>query len=106
MKKIALILFLSLNFSFGAKAQIDDVGSGRAVWFDGVNDMINVGNIYDDLKYPLTFSAWVKPDQGNIAGPLFTSQDNSPFYNGFWVVITRTNFTIEFGDGQGEDNPV
>jgi hypothetical protein len=105
MKKFALIFFLSLNFSLASRAQVDNVGSGRAIWFDGQDDLINFGNIYDDLTYPLTFSAWVKMDVGNYVGPLFTSQDNGPVYNGFWVVITQNNVNMEFGDGRGENHP-
>jgi hypothetical protein len=85
--------------------QIDSVGSGRAMRFDGVDDMINLGNIYDDLVFPFSVSSWVYFPPGSNGGPIFVSQDNKPVYNGFWFIVRPTVIFIEYGDGSGEDLP-
>jgi hypothetical protein len=100
---VSLILIFS---SFNVSAQsIDNVGSGRALKFDGVNDYVDLGNVYDDLGFPFTVSAWINMDPGNVVGPIFVSQDNTPVYNGFWLVISQAGISFEFGDGDGENNP-
>ncbi len=81
----------------------------RAILFDGVDDYIDLGNIYDNLGFPITISAWVWLDptatspSGSIA--LFDSQEGLPLYNGFSFVTSNTsNIGITYGDGQGENN--
>lgn len=88
-------------------AQNDPVGSGRAISFDGVNDYLDFGNIYDDLELPFTISAWVYIDNtADLPGPVFTTQDNDPnIYNGFWFFVSTNSIIFEFGDGLGSDNP-
>jgi hypothetical protein len=97
-----------LSFAFPVLAQpIDPVGSGRALQFDGIDDYVDLGNIYDDVALPLTISVWANLDNSASGlNPIFTSQDNSALYNGFWFQMTEGNFSVEYGDGQGEDNPV
>lgn len=92
---------------FQTFSQIDDKGSGRAVSFDGVDDYINLGNIYDDLNLPLTISAWIYIDHSaTLPGPIFVSQDNDPDnYNGFWLLVSTSQIIFEFGDGLGSNNP-
>lgn len=107
MKKISLILsaLLLLNCAF---AQSDTRGPGRAILFDGVDDYIDLGNIYDDIALPITISAWVyiEPHSDVTQYPIFDSQDNSSIYNGFTFVgstLPHIGFTI--GDGKGGNNP-
>ncbi|WP_254087539.1 LamG-like jellyroll fold domain-containing protein [Dawidia cretensis] len=97
-----------LSFASSAFAQtIDPVGSGRALQFDGIDDYVDLGNIYDDLTLPLTVSAWVYLDNSASGiNPIFVSQDNAPVYNGFWFQVTEENFAIEYGDGMGEGSSV
>jgi gliding motility-associated-like protein len=85
-------------------AQTDPVGSGRALRFDGIDDYVELGNIYDDLVLPFTISAWINLN-GAGAHPIFISQDNAPLYNGFWFFVSTTNLWIEYGDGLGDNNP-
>lgn len=100
--RLLVVIFLCLN-SFPGHAQTDQVGSGRALSFNGVNQYVNLGNIYDDLELPITISAWVKLD-GNPGGfPIFASQDNSDLYNGFWFFVTPNIVLIEIGDGFGNN---
>lgn len=90
-----------------AYAQVENnIGSGHAIKFDGIDDYIDLGDIYDDLTLPFSISAWVYIDPSAIAsGPVFVSQDNDPIYNGFWFVTTPTAVYIEYGDGRGENLP-
>jgi len=98
------ILFSFLNFD--SLAQTDEIGSGRALQMDGIDDYIDLGNIYDNLSLPVTVSAWVLLD-GSISNwaPVFVSQDNSPIYNGFWFIVQPTTMAIGYGDGLGENDP-
>src|SRR5687767_1418326 len=99
------LLLIFLVASFSLSAQIDPVGSGRALSFDGINDYVDLGNIYDDLQLPITISAWVYIDNA-LPGPIFTSQDNSNIYNGFWFFVSNSAISFEYGDGLGGNNPV
>lgn len=106
MKKSLMYFVLFINTSIGI-CQFDNIGSGRTIKFDGVNDFIDLGNIYDDLLLPITISAWVKIDPSvNNWAPIFTSQDNSAIYNGFWFVVQPTAVSIGYGDGEGEFLPL
>lgn len=102
--RISCVVFF-LTVSITCFSQIDPVGPGRAIMFDGDEDYINVGNIYDNLTLPLTISAWVFVDpSATPVNPIFVSQDNGPIYNGFWFCASSTNFFIEYGDGRGENS--
>jgi hypothetical protein len=90
--------------------EVDDTPKeNRAISFDGVDDYIDLGNIYDDLGFPLTISAWVwlDPTATSTSGsiPIFDSQEGLAMYNGFgFVTSTTSNIGISYGDGQGENN--
>jgi gliding motility-associated-like protein len=100
-------LFLITIYNSIGFAQFDNIGSGRSLKFDGIDDFIDLGNIYDDLSLPITISAWVKIDPSvNTWAPIFTSQDNTSIYNGFWFVIQPSAMSIGYGDGQGEFLPL
>jgi hypothetical protein len=95
MKQFVLA-FLIAGLLLPATAQ-DHVGSGRAMRFDGVDDYVDLGNIYDNLTLPFTISAWIYMDPGaSSGGPVFVSQDNSPLYNGFWFFVRPTSISIEY----------
>jgi len=91
---------------FVTVAQFDNVGSGRAIQFDGIDDYISINNNYSNLKLPFTVSAWIYLDpSSNLATPIFVANDNDPIYRGFWFFATPTSILIEFGDGAGASNP-
>jgi gliding motility-associated-like protein len=102
-KRVALWILFIVLISFDINGQSDQVGSGRAIRFDGINDYIDLGNIYDDLTYPFTISAWIYLEHDKYS-PIFASQDNSPIYNGFQFVVSATTISIEYGDGRGENS--
>lgn len=99
-KVIVIVLFAQILF-----AQTDNIGSGRALKFDGLDDFISLGNVYDDLSLPITVSAWINIDPSvSTWAPVFVSQDNSSIYNGFWLIVQPTRISIGYGDGQGENS--
>lgn len=101
-----IIFCLALLTSVTSFSQPDNVGSGRAVKFDGVDDYINLGNIMDDLTFPFTVSAWIYVDPDAVGAlPILVSQDNADLYNGFWFFVNPTAVWIEFGDGKGYNLP-
>lgn len=104
MKKV-LFFILCFLASSGLLAQTDGVGSGHAIKFDATDDYIDLGNVYDDLSFPVTISAWVyvEPSTQYIL-PIFATQDNAPIYNGLWFCLSATNLFVEYGDGRGEQN--
>ena len=102
---VTAMLFVVTLFGTPAFAQEDGIGPGRAIQFDGVDDYIDLGNIYDDIQFPLTISAWVyKNNSSQYILPVFVSQDNGPLYNGFWFCLSATNLFFEYGDGRGQQS--
>lgn len=86
-------------------SQVDVVGSGRIIDFDGVDDYVDVGNVYDNLTFPMTISAWIyKEPSSFLISPIFVSQDNASLYNGFWFCLSQTNLFFEYGDGRGDQS--
>lgn len=84
--------------------------SNKAMLFDGVDDYIDLGNIYDDVALPLTISAWIWLDPSAPAGvviPIFDSQDGLPLYNGFNFLTSMTSVAgVQYGDGLGENHSI
>lgn len=103
-----LFVFAILISSFHAFCQEDHAGSGRAIEFDGVDDYIEMGNIYDNIALPITISLWIYLDPSVPSGalPILDSQNGSPTYNGFSLQVTNSpNLGITYGDGRGGNNP-
>ena len=94
-----IVVFCLLCLSCELRGQ-DNAGAGYALSFDGVNDYILLGNIYDELELPLTISAWIFLDPRGL-GTIFSSQDNTKVYNGFHFYVVQTAMVIEYGDGLG-----
>ena len=108
MKQLKLIVFI-LSFVFLSNplySQNDNVGSGRAIEFDGVDDYIDFGDHYSDLTLPFTISAWVYLDPSKLStAPIFTNRNCSPIYQGFRLVINASVISVEYGDGLGGNSP-
>jgi gliding motility-associated-like protein len=101
---VVFICLLCLSINVSAQDYRDHIGAGYALSFDGINDYVDLGNIYDDLTLPLTISAWIYLDPGGL-GTIFASQDNTHIYNGFHFFIVHTAIVIEYGDGKGNNSP-
>src|SRR5437868_6060633 len=99
-----LAVLVLLLFSRISRCQTDDIGSGRTLNFDGINDYVEVGN-YKNINFPFTISAWIFLDPSAASAPIFSTNDNNPLYRGFWFSITPNVIQCEFGDGTGGNNP-
>lgn len=98
-------LFIAILSCSQLVAQRDEISSGRSIELDGVDDYVDLGNIFDDLNFPFSVSAWVNTHPTATSGPVFVSQDNASIYNGFWFYAAPTAIWIEYGDGRGDGNP-
>jgi hypothetical protein len=106
MKTFSKYLLLSAVLLIVSCKEDDPEKINRAISFDGVDDYIDLGNIYDEATLPITFCAWIKVDPAKESQtPVFVSQDNGSLYKGFWVVINPTSLFTGYGDGLGENNP-
>jgi len=79
----------------------------RTLIFDGVDDYIDLGNIYDNLSLPVTISAWIWLDPNAPDGliPIFDSQDGLDVYNGFNFITSKFSVVgAQYGDGEGSNN--
>jgi hypothetical protein len=100
------VFIVSFSCHQVAGQPLDETGSGRAILFDGNNHYVDLGNVYDDLALPVTISVWVKISPGaTYAFPIFNSQDNLPLYNGVTFIVSSSAFSIQYGDGMGENDP-
>src|SRR5260221_4010907 len=95
------VTFLSIT----AIAQSDNIGSGRAIQLNGIDDYVSYGDVYHDLNLPFTVSAWVYLDPSSGVNPIFCTNDNPIVYRGFIFFISPTAIGCEFGDGTGGNNP-
>jgi len=103
-----LITVFSILFVQLVHAQfLDTTGSGRAIAFDGVDDYIDFGDIYNDLSLPFTISAWVYLDPSNTSpAPIFSNRNCDPVYTGFRLIINSNIISLDYGDGLGGNSPV
>ncbi|HTF17910.1 MAG TPA: LamG domain-containing protein [Chryseolinea sp.] len=101
---LPLVFLAALHrYSF---AQSDNVGSGGAILFDGIDDYIDFGDIYEDLEFPFTVSAWVYLDPSNtLAAPIFTNRNCDPIYTGFRLIVNKNLISLDYGDGLGGNSP-
>src|SRR5688500_16794007 len=87
-------------------AQSDPVGSGRALSFDGIDDYIDFGDVYKDLKLPFTISGWIYLDpSNNQPAPIFSNRNCDPVYTGFRLIVNSGVISLEYGDGLGGNSP-
>jgi hypothetical protein len=77
--------------------------TNRAISFDGVDDFIDLNNIYDDVALPVTISSWVKlAETSSLKSPIFDSQDGNTAYSGFHMFIGyMSHLSGDYGDGKG-----
>lgn len=89
-----------------ANGQFDNAGSGHSIRFDGIDDLIDLGDNYHSVNLPFSVSSWIYIDPTvNYPVPIFVSNDNDPIYRGFWFFISQNLIWCEFGDGTGGSTP-
>lgn len=97
----AFLLFHSFIF---LQAQSNFTGSGIALSFNGdADNYINIGDQFNELDFPFTIEAWIKPE--NFSDPystIFVSDNPTEAYYGFWFRLSSAgNLILEMGDGTG-----
>lgn len=103
---ITLVAVFLLMFNVPVSGQKDDIGSGRALLFDGADDYVDFGDIFDDVALPVSISAWIWVDPSKTGQtPIFASQDKLSLYDGFWMVVNPTHLFCGYGDGFGYNLP-
>lgn len=82
--------------------------TNRAISFDGVDDFIDLQNIYDNVALPVTISSWVKlAETSSLKSPIFDSQDGNTAYSGFHLFIGyMSHVSGDYGDGKGGNSSV
>jgi hypothetical protein len=105
--QFVIITTFLIGVQISLRAQFDNAGSGRAISFNGINDYVNFGDIYNDLKIPFTVSAWIyfTPSSSNSGGPIFANRNCTPIYTGFRLFVTQNSISVDCGDGLGGNNP-
>ncbi len=106
MKKLILfsLMIASINQLIG---QSNYIGSGISVQFSGTTgNYINLGDVYNDLNFPVTVEAWVKPTGWTPGGysPIIATDiiGVGGSYYGFWFRFNSSGQLIfEIGDGSG-----
>jgi len=107
MKTHIKVLIPALFFANLISAQSNYIGSGISLQFNG-NDgnYVNLGDVYNDLNFPLTIEAWVYPTAwtaaGDYAGIMATDNASTGSYYGYWFRFNSSGKLIfEIGDGSG-----
>lgn len=100
-------LFISLLtiITLAGKAQSNFTGSGISLNFGGAtSDGISIGDVYNDLAFPVTFEAWINPTfyEEPYAALFCTDASTTGSYYGLWIYINPAgNLNFEIGDGAG-----
>ncbi len=105
IKLFTLCFFICLaTMNYG---QSNEVGSGIAASFPGpIGNRIELGNVYNDLNFPLTIEAWVYPTSWlpSLYRPIMATENVGPggVYYGLWFRFNDAGRLIfEIGDGTG-----
>lgn len=90
----------------GAKWVEDGRGKGNGVLqFDGSDSHVDLGDIYNDLDYPITVAAWINPDKfPNDWEPATIFQSDIKDYKHEGVTLSigkRRMLSSKVGDGNG-----
>lgn len=103
MKRAIFVVFLATLLKLGY-GQSNFVGSGIDLQFDGNSDnYFDIGDIYNDLNFPVTFESWIYQTDYSLYTPLFaTDSDTSGNYYGMYVRFDPSGKLIfEIGTGTG-----
>lgn len=102
MKKVALLFCLCLPMAFLSMAQSNEVGAGIGLAFNGdAGNYVDLGDVYNDLTFPLMIEAWIKPEDYAAAAIFSTDNDGTAEY-GLQVQLSGSGqLQVEFGNGMG-----
>lgn len=108
MKTILSILsILTIFCTFRINAQSNFIGSGITSNFDGTTGTeVDLGDVYNDINFPITIEAWVYPTSWNPSGdysPIMATDNTlDGSYYGYWFRFNNLGRLIfEIGDGSG-----
>ena len=77
-------------------------GAGQTLYFSGADDFVGLGDTYNGVTVPFTFSTWVWRSSEDIKHTLFASDCSATLYEGFWIEIAATGeVRVNYGDGTG-----
>lgn len=102
--KNGICFFLQMLFYIGLSAQSNFKGPGITLQNNGASGKyIDLGDVFNNMAFPMTFEAWVKPESApSSLYSIFTTENDNNVYSGLWIRFTSSK-TIEFeiGDGLG-----
>ncbi len=103
MKKLFLALCLPILVSSTSFAQSNEVGAGISLSFDGSpGNYVDLGDVYNNLTFPLLLEAWVKPAEYAAGAAIFASDNDASAEQGLRVSLTAEGqVKVEFGNGLG-----
>ena len=79
-------------------------GPPPALSFDGADDLVDCGDILNDVTVPFTVSAWVNRTSGGEMGVLASDETNH--YDGFWLMVNGDDtLQVSYGDATGTGGP-
>ena len=84
------------------------VVNNHSLSFDGVDDYVDLGDILNNISFPVTFSWDINMDSTGTEFTLFCSDsdindiDNNGY--GIWVTVYSDHISFSYGDGAGGGN--
>lgn len=105
--KLSLLSVLTLFCIVNVFTQSNYIGSGITANFDGTTGTeVNLGDVYNDINFPITIEAWVYPTSWNPFGdysPIMATDNTlDGSYYGYWFRFNNLGKLIfEIGDGSG-----
>jgi hypothetical protein len=94
--------------SIGATLVEDRFGNPSSAYnFDGINDLIEFGDVYNNVLIPFAISVWINKSQIGPSNQNIIKSDNYNYngdnrYYGFWLTTVSGNepiIAISYGDG-------
>ena len=93
-----LILFVLLTRPINAQ------DAGYALSYDGLDDVVELGDVLNDVDLPLTITAWLNVQGEGTYFPIRVDDNpdgQGPHY-GFWFAVkTGNEVSVHYGDGNG-----
>lgn len=98
---ILSLFFASTAFAVGETSPV--AGAGKALWFDGVDNYLDLSAEVGANNLPLTVEAWVCPEVGNAqtVNNIISADNSSHYGHGFSVNVFTggSKLIVEYHDG-------